>query len=100
MASHDVRTESRPRHNFSNLVPRLVAWLPEGRSLPEHLWARRHRGIVRFALIQAVGVGVFGLIRGTSVILCLIDVMLVGGPALLALYKGVSRRARTISATV
>jgi diguanylate cyclase len=79
---------------------RMVAWLPEGRSLPEHTWSRRHRGIVRFALIQAVGVGAFGFLRGASVILCLLDVMLVGAPALLALYSGVSRRARTISATV
>jgi diguanylate cyclase (GGDEF)-like protein len=56
--------------------------------------------IVRFALIQAVGVGIFGLLRGYSPILCAIDVGLVGAPALLALYTGVGRRARTISATV
>ncbi len=78
----------------------LLAWLPEGRSLPEHTWAKRHRMIVRFALIQAVGVGLFGVLRGNSLTLCLLDALLVGTPAVLALYVGVSRRARTISATV
>jgi diguanylate cyclase (GGDEF)-like protein len=100
MASHGVQSESRSLRALSNCMRRMVAWLPEGRSLPEHTWSRRHRGIVRFALIQAVGVGAFGFLRGASVILCLLDVMLVGAPALLALYSGVSRRARTISATV
>ncbi len=100
MASLGIKSESRSLRGFRNLIARLVVWLPEGRSLPEQMWMRRHRGIVRFALIQAVGVGAFGLLRGTSVFLCLIDVILVGTPALLALYTGASRRARTISATV
>lgn len=42
----------------------LVAWLPEGRALPEQTWARRHQLIVRFAPLQAVGVACFGLTRG------------------------------------
>jgi diguanylate cyclase (GGDEF)-like protein len=74
--------------------------MPQGRSLPEYTWARRHQMIVRFALIQAVGVGLFGLLRGYSSTLCVVDVILVGSPALLARYRGVSRRLRTISATV
>ncbi len=78
----------------------LLAWLPEGRSLAQETWASRHRMIVRFALIQALGVGTFGLLRGYSPVLCTIDVGLVGAPAVLALYTGVGRRARTISATV
>ena len=81
-------------------VRRALAWLPEGRVLPEQIWAQRHRMIVRFALIQAAGVGLFGLVRGTSVVLCALDTALVATPAVLALYTGASRRTRTISATV
>jgi diguanylate cyclase len=101
----DVTTqvvETTPRSSWSLLreSKRILAWLPEGRSLPEHTWAQRHRMIVRFALVQAIGVGLFGVVRGYSLTLCFLDALLVGTPAVLALYKGVSRRARTISATV
>ena len=68
--------------------------------MPEQIWVQRHKMIVRFAVIQAFGVGLFGLVRGASLIVCSIDVALVAAPALLALYSGASRRTRTISATV
>ena len=100
MATVLVKGEFRSSRTFLNAANRLLLWLPEGRSLPEHTWARRHRMIVYFALIQAVGVGIFGLLRGYSAITCSADVALVGSPALLALYSGGSRRIRTISATV
>jgi diguanylate cyclase (GGDEF)-like protein len=81
------------------LVMQAVRWLPRGRPLPESVWKRRHGGIVRFALLQAVGVGLFGYLRGFAVPLCLVDVALVAFPALLACSVHSSRRVRTISAT-
>src|ERR1700722_7876615 len=71
---------------------RALLWLPEGRPLPSSEWAKRHRLIVRFALLQAVGVGLFGLMRGYSITDCAVASSLVGLPATLALYGGASRR--------
>jgi diguanylate cyclase (GGDEF)-like protein len=79
---------------------RLLAWLPEGRVLPERIWARRHRLIVRFALLQSIGVVAFGLLRGYDTSFCLLEGLLVATPAVLALYRGASRRVRTISSTL
>jgi diguanylate cyclase (GGDEF)-like protein len=95
----DVQTAAEPASLFLRLK-RLLLWLPEGRALPESIWLRRHRLIVRFALIQAVGVGVYGVFRHFALILCAFDVVLVATPALLARVSFASRRLRTISATV
>ncbi|HZC69349.1 MAG TPA: GGDEF domain-containing protein [Jatrophihabitans sp.] len=78
----------------------LSDWLPEGRSIPADIWARRHRAITRFALLQAIGLGLFGLVRGFAVPTCLVDALLVGAPAVLAHVSWASRRLRTASATV
>jgi diguanylate cyclase (GGDEF)-like protein len=79
---------------------RLIAWLPKGRQLPEQTWSRRHVLIVRFALLQSLGVAVFGLLRGYPAAVCAVYGTLVAVPAVLALYKTAGRRIRTISSTV
>jgi diguanylate cyclase (GGDEF)-like protein len=81
-------------------IRRVLAWLPEGRQLPEPVWQHRHRLIVSFALIQALALGGFGLVRGFSPSDCAFAVVLVAIPALLASVRTASRRLRTISATV
>ena len=81
------------------LLCRIGRWLPGGHPLPDLVWARRHRGIVRFALLQALGVGAFGFLRGFAVVLCVADVTLIAFPALLALSTMCGRRARTVAAT-
>jgi diguanylate cyclase len=83
-----------------SIVRRIVAWLPEGRELPEPVWQHRHKLIVWFALIQAAALGGFGLVRGFSPTDCAFAVTLVAIPALLATFQSASRRLRTISATV
>src|SRR4051812_28301239 len=42
----------------------LRQWLPEGQLLPEHVWRRRHRVIVRLIWLHALGLTAFGLLRG------------------------------------
>ena len=76
-----------------------MSWLPRGLPLPESVWLRRHHGIVVFALLQAVAVGAFGLLRGFAVVLCVADVAIVGLPALVARSPHSGRRLRTIAAT-
>jgi diguanylate cyclase (GGDEF)-like protein len=85
--------------DFRSAAKSAVSWLPRGRPLPESVWLRRHNAIVRFALIQAIAVGVFGYLRGFAVIVCVADVALVGIPALLALSVHCGRRLRTVAAT-
>ena len=82
------------------LLCRIGRWLPGGHPLSDSVWARRHRGIVRFALLQALGVGALGFLRGFAVVLCVADVALIAFPALLALAATCGRRVRTVAATV
>ncbi len=89
-----------PRRPLRATVNRVRAWLPEGRSIPEEIWLRRHSLITRFALIQALALGLFGLARGYDPMTCALDVLVVGAPALLARVPTASRRLRTVSATL
>ena len=76
------------------------AWLPEGRKIPEDIWRTRHKLITRFALLQAVALGLFGLARGYDPTTCALDVFVIGAPAVLARVQSASRRLRTVSATM
>jgi diguanylate cyclase (GGDEF)-like protein len=78
----------------------LRGWLPEGRELPQPVWQHRHRLITRFALLQSVGVAVFGLLAGRSPATCLVALIFVGSPAILGLLQGATRRMRTLSTVV
>ena len=52
---------------FPRLRDRLHDALPEGRLLPDEVWQRRHRTIVRIALVQAAVLGVVALLTGEAV---------------------------------
>ena len=45
----------------------VKSFLPRGGSLPYEQWERRHRVIVALLWVHAVGLTIFGLIRGYSV---------------------------------
>ncbi|UQX86894.1 EAL domain-containing protein [Jatrophihabitans telluris] len=74
--------------------------LPEGRRLPDTVWARRHRWITRFALVQAVAIGIFGLLRHEPTGTAVLFVACSGVPAALGAYPHAGRRVRTMSVTV
>ncbi|SDJ41810.1 diguanylate cyclase (GGDEF) domain-containing protein [Frankineae bacterium MT45] len=78
----------------------VIEWLPEGRTLPDELWIRRNRWISWFALIQAFGLGAYGLLRGVSPGTCAIEVLIVAIPAVLGMSSQFSRRMRTNTVTV
>jgi signal transduction histidine kinase len=48
--------------------PIRVSWLPSGHGLPPGVWRRRQRGIVILLWLHAVGLFVFALVRGNSVL--------------------------------
>ncbi len=82
---------------------RLVALLPEGRLLPEEVWRRRHRAIVRLALAQAVLLGLAGLLRAEDGLAhglhALAGPLLVALPLPLAVAGHRGRKARSAAAT-
>ena len=107
LAVEPTGTDAREVHASVSWLTRIwgllhdtVAWLPRGRVLPEALWSARHRWISRFALAQAVGIGVFALFRGASPTAASLDVLIVGVPALMGLNETVGRRMCTICETV
>ena len=40
--------------------------LPEGGSLPNEIWNRRHQGIVVLLWLHVAGIPVYGLLRGVD----------------------------------
>src|SRR3954465_1551711 len=78
----------------------IVSWLPRGNMVRPAAWAQRHRAITRFALIQALGLGVFGLVIGRSPLECVVAVVVVATPALLATIESLPRMTRMLSTVV
>ncbi|HEX8134804.1 MAG TPA: hypothetical protein VF880_15410 [Actinomycetes bacterium] len=48
----------------ADLRQTLRVALPHGSPLPPEVWERRHRGILVLLWIHAVGLAVFGVLRG------------------------------------
>ncbi|MEA2932344.1 MAG: hypothetical protein QOI56_1129 [Actinomycetota bacterium] len=74
--------------------------LPEGRTLPEELWTRRHRGILVLLWAHAALIPVFSLVRGFSFGHTLVEAAIVPVTALLASSPTLSRRMRSAAASV
>ncbi len=73
--------------------------LPEGRTLPEDVWIRRHRGILLLLWVQAAIIPVFALIRGFSFWHTVLEGAIVPVTALLATSPALSRRLRSTAAS-
>jgi signal transduction histidine kinase len=69
--------------------------LPEGRSLPDEMWAPRHRGILILLYAHAAAIVIFGLIRGYTLTHSLLEASIVAGLASVAALPGGSRRLRS-----
>jgi hypothetical protein len=55
----------RPRHvSARRLLSSLWASLPKGRSLPDDVWRRRHRGILVLLWLQALVIGLMVIVEG------------------------------------
>ena len=79
----------------------LLQGIPEGRSLPESAWRRRHRGIVVVLYLHVLGVAVFGLLSGHSLAQSLIESAPVAAfAAAAALIPGRGRKFKASMATL
>ncbi|MBB2903194.1 diguanylate cyclase (GGDEF)-like protein [Kineococcus radiotolerans] len=74
--------------------------LPRGRMLPDEVWQRRHRAIVRVAGLQALVLVLFGAFSAQGVAASLAGGLLVAAPLLLALPPSSSRKLRSGAASV
>src|ERR1041385_292865 len=67
-----AETVSLPVSSSVALPPMRRMWewirhyLPEGRGLPQEEWRIRHRAVTVFILGHAIGLAIFGLVRGWS----------------------------------
>lgn len=81
------------------VLTRIRDWLPTGAPLPEEEWNGRHRGFLIFLVLQAVGLVVFGVIRGFGVTHSLLEGSVVGVAAVLAAVPRFPRTARAVIVT-
>jgi diguanylate cyclase (GGDEF)-like protein len=79
---------------------RLIALLPSGRLLPEFVWHRRHRVIVRLALLSTATLLVLCLAWGAGQPVAVLVLAAVGGPLLVAAASSLGRTTRSAATTV
>ncbi len=78
----------------------LVEWLPRGGSLPEQVWASRHRGICVLLWVHAVVLLVTGIVQGRSSTHSAAEAAVVGWLALVAELRWLGPRTRSAVATL
>jgi diguanylate cyclase (GGDEF)-like protein len=74
--------------------------LPEGRLLPEDVWQRRHRAIVRIALACAGALMLFAWLRGYGQPAVAAVLIAVVGPIAVAVHPALGRKLRASATTI
>ncbi len=74
---------------------RVRLLLPEGRSLSEDVWARRHRAVVTLLWLHAAALTAFALVRGFSVEHAVTEGAVVAGAAVVASWRRGGRNVRS-----
>jgi PAS domain S-box-containing protein len=74
--------------------------LPQGRSLPQGLWSRRHRVILALLWAHAAGIPLFSLARGYSIGHSLLEASPVAAAAAFAAFSRGNRGIRSGAATL
>jgi diguanylate cyclase (GGDEF)-like protein len=74
--------------------------LPEGRLLPEAVWQRRHRAIVRLSFASAAVLVLFAWLRGNGQPAAVAVLVAVSGPAWLGTASSLGRKGQAAATTV
>jgi diguanylate cyclase (GGDEF)-like protein len=82
------------------LRTRAARLLPEGRLLPEEVWRRRHRAIVRLCLASTAPLILFAWLRGYGQPAAVAVLLAVAGPAALAVLPQLGRKGQAAASTV
>jgi diguanylate cyclase (GGDEF)-like protein len=81
------------------LRDRAAALLPEGRLLPEAVWDRRHRAIMRLCLVSAVLLVIVSWFRGAGQPVAVLVLACVAGPVVVAAMPRLGRKMRASATT-
>jgi diguanylate cyclase len=76
------------------------AILPEGGSLPNEIWERRHRGIVALLWLHVAGIPVYGLILGVDPAHFVMEASIVAVATFAAASPKLNRKMRSVAATL
>ena len=99
-ADEETMTQrARARVAVGRLIRRIAAALPEGRALPEEIWARRHRGILVVIWAHVLGIVAFAVVRGHGWRHALVEAGVVGAFGAAAGW-GAGRKRRAVLATL
>jgi hypothetical protein len=79
---------------------RIRAFLPEGGSLPDDAWLRRHKAILVLLYAHVAAIFVFGLVRRYPIVHCLIDASPVAILTTLAAFPRFRRSLRSALASL
>jgi diguanylate cyclase (GGDEF)-like protein len=77
-------------------VLRLLDLLPKGRSLPEHVWVRRHAGLLLLLWLHVFGLTLLGVVRGYGVFHTAVDTAILGFFAIVGSHPRGSRKLRSV----
>ncbi|MHB8634289.1 MAG: sensor histidine kinase [Thermoplasmatota archaeon] len=79
---------------------RIFGYLPHGENLPAAVWDSRHRFVLGFLWVHAIGLPLFGLWRGVAPLYAVGEGVLVAGLALLAAWPRLGRKFRSATAAL
>jgi PAS domain S-box-containing protein len=97
---HQPPAPPPPARAAQNLLRRFRRVLPDGNSLPENLWWRRHQFILYLLWLHAPAILLFGIARGFGVPHSLLDAGMVAILAATATLAGSRTRNRRILSTI
>jgi hypothetical protein len=83
-----------------HLLAEIRHSLPEGNSLPDDVWQRRHHVILWLLWLHVLGLMVWGLIAGFGLPHSLLEASAVAVAALLAGWKRAGRKFREVVASI
>jgi diguanylate cyclase (GGDEF)-like protein len=85
---------------FQRLLRDLGRVVPEGRSLPDDVWRRRHHGILLVLWLHAIAIGVFAVLAGFGPVHSIAEASVVAAAAALASREKASRKLRAAVASI
>jgi len=92
-SAHVSRRQSWTLSHFLSL-------LPKGRGLDEEMWERRHRVIVSVLWMTALGLTIFGIVRGYGVTHSVVETSILAASAIVAMQPRGARRLRSAAAAL
>jgi hypothetical protein len=79
---------------------RMRRWAPAGAGLPPAAWRKRHRGVVSILWVHAIGLTIFGFVRGVDPVHAVVEGGTIGLLAALAAQPRGGQRFRSAVATL